>query len=96
MTVRMDKTFTQHVRKQDAVKVTKEEIKNAHEKLEHKCEFCERRFKAARHMKIHRASCKHAYTATEKRYEIDEIVGVFGRREARWFSVKFTGYAVSE
>ena len=78
------------------MKVTKEEIKSAHEKLEHKCEFCDRRFKAARHMKIHRTSCKYAYGTTEKRYEIDDIVGGFGRREARWFLVKFTGYEEPE
>ena len=65
MTVRMDKTYSQHVKFQDDITVTKKEIEKAHGKLEHKCDYCERRFKTARAMKIHRASCKFGYGTTE-------------------------------
>ena len=47
-------------------------------------------------MKIHRASCVFAYAVTEERFVIEEILAVFGKKEARWFLVKWEGYAEPE
>ena len=38
--VRMDKTYSHHVCRKVEVQVTEEEIKKAHAKLEHPCDFC--------------------------------------------------------
>ena len=96
MVVRMDKTYSQHVCRGGDVAVTDEEIKKANDKFEHECEFCKRKFETKRDMKIHRASCVFAYAATEERFVIEEILAVFGKKEARWFLVKWEGYAEPE
>ena len=96
MLVRMDKTYSHHVCRGGKVQVTEEEIKKAHEKLEFQCDFCKRKFETKRGMHIHRASCIHQYTASEKRYEIEEIRDVFGSIDARWFLVKWVGYDAPE
>ena len=96
MKVRMDKTFSQHVQEQDEQKVSEEEMLEAQKKFKFQCDFCERRFKtnAAKH--IHRSSCPHNYGTTNQIYEVEGIVGVFGRIGARWFLVKWGGYKKPE
>ena len=47
-------------------------------------------------MRIHRASCKYGYGITDQYYELEEIVGVFGSKESRWYKVKWAGYLESE
>ena len=65
-------------------------------KYENKCDFCERRFKTNRGMRIHRSKYQHNYGTTEEVYTIDEIVAVFGHKNARWFKVRYHGYPEPE
>ena len=92
MQVSMAKTYTQHVGKHDKVAVSKAEAASAQKNFDHKCEYCDRKFKTARAMKIHTAHCMYAYSTTEERFEVESIIGVFGSRANRWFLVKWTGY----
>ena len=97
MTIRMDKTFSHHVQTQDSkIAVTKEEIMAAQEDFEHKCDFCSRRFKTLAAMRVHRANCPYNYATTEEVFEVEDIVGVFGRITSRWFLVKYAGYEAPE
>ena len=47
-------------------------------------------------MLIHRANCKYGYNTTDECYEPDDIIGVFGSKESRWFKIKWAGYPESE
>ena len=96
MKIRLDKTFSQHVYRHEDVTVTEEEIKKTHEGLEFGCDFCMRKFATKRAMHIHRASCIHQYVVSEERYVIEDILNVFGPKDARWFLVKWEGYAEPE
>jgi hypothetical protein len=92
MVVNMSKTFTQHVFKRDDIKVSKQEIEAIEAGYEHQCDFCERRFKTKRGMKIHKASCKFNYATTEESFPVEKIVAVFGKKSSRWYKVKYEGY----
>ena len=97
MMIRMDKTFSQHVQLQDEnIVVTEEEIMKAQAKFKHECDFCDRRFKTLAAMRIHRDSCPYNYDTTDEAFEVQEIVGVFGRVNARWYLVKYAGYPKPE
>ena len=96
MKINMVKTFTQHVFKRDDITVTKEEAAAAEAGFKHKCDFCKRRFKTQRHMLIHRANCSHNYDTTDEVYEVEDIIDVFGSKDARWFKVKWKDYAEPE
>ena len=96
MTVRMDKTFTHHVQNQEKQKASKEEALTAQAKFKYKCDFCERRFKAMAAMYIHRDSYPYNYGTTDTAFEVEKIVGVFGRRGSRFFKVKYAGYPEPE
>lgn len=93
MNVNMDKTFTQHVyRRESKPTATKATAKKEEAKYSHRCEFCPRKFKTSRAMKIHQSSCVHNYGATTEYFELEEIRDVFGHQQARWFLVKWKGY----
>ena len=96
MSVNMKKTFSQHVFRRKAIKATTTKVKNIASKYENKCDFCERRFKTKCGMRIHRSKCQHNYDTTEEVYTIDEIVEVFGHKNARWFKVRYHGYPEPE
>ena len=64
--------------------MTKEEIKTAQDKFQHKCNFCERKFKSESAMLTHRVACVHNYATTEEVFEVEGIVDVFVRKNARW------------
>ena len=96
MEVSMPKTFSQHVGKRTGIKVTKVEAVSAQMAFKHKCDFCDRRFKTSRDMLIHRNNCVHQYNTTDETYVVEDIVGVFGRIEARWMLVKWEGYSEPE
>ena len=96
MTIRMDKTFTHHVQDQEKKKATEAEALAAQKKFKHQCDFCPRRFKTQAAMYIHRVSCPYNYVTTEEAYPVDDIVGVFGRVDARWYLVKYEGYPEPE
>ena len=59
-----------------------------------KCGYYDRKFKDIRAKNIHEANCKHYYDTTEEYYEIENIVDVFGRIEARWYLIKWKGSEV--
>ena len=88
MKIRMDKTYSQHVQIQEKQKVNEAEMLAAQKKFKIKCDFCERRFKTEAAMHTHSASCPHNYGTTEETFPVEEIVGVFGRIDSRWFLVK--------
>ena len=97
MQIRMDKTFSHHVQEDDqTITVTQEEIAKAQEKFAHKCDFCDRKFKTLAAMRIHRDKCPYNYATTDEAFEVEEIVGVFGRINSRWFRVKYAGYSEPE
>ena len=96
MEINMAKTFTQHVFKREKIKVSAAEVSKVEAKYEHKCDFCERRFKTLRGMRIHRSKCKHNYDTTGEVFELEEILGVFGHKHARWMKVKWSEYEEPE
>ena len=62
----------------------------------HACEYCNRKFKTKRAAQIHMTSCVHAYGVTEEYYEVEDVIGVFGRIGNRWYLVKWAGYDIPE
>ena len=53
MTVRLDKTYTQHVQAQEKLKASEEEAMAAQKKFKHQCDFCTRKFKTMGAMYTH-------------------------------------------
>ena len=97
MLMNMEKTFTQHVyRRSSKPAVTEEAVMEAETKYPYQYEFCPRKFKTVRARKIHQTSCVHNYITTTEYFELEEIRGVFGHQEARWFVVKWKGYEKPE
>ena len=47
-------------------------------------------------MLIHRASCAYNYATTEEVFTVEEIVGVFGHKDSRWYLVKWQGHEEPE
>ena len=92
MQINMSKTVSQHVHRRKPIAVTEAEVANAEAKYKHQCDFCLRKFKTARAMQIHRASCVHNYNTTEEVFVLEKIVGVFGHKNARWYLVKWQDY----
>ena len=76
--------------------MTEAEAVAAEAGFKHQCDFCKRRFKTRRDMLIHRANCSHNYATTEEVFEVEDIVGVFGSKDARWFKVKWKDYEEPE
>ena len=73
MKINMDKTQTQHVHRRADITVTDKEARKTEKKYEHKCDFCERRFKTRKGMLIHRANCQHNYGTTDEVYVLEDI-----------------------
>ena len=90
------KTFTQHVHKRQEIDVTETEVAEIEKGYDFKCDYCSRRFKTQRNMRIHKSRCKYGYGTTEQYYELEEIVGVFGSKASRWYQVKWAGYSELE
>ena len=81
MFMSMEKTFTQHVyRRSSKPAVTEEAEMKAEVKYSHQCQFCPRKFKTSRVMKIHEVNCVHNYDTTAEYFDLEEIRGVFGHR----------------
>ena len=76
--------------------MTEEEVKAIEKEYKHFCDFCPRRFKTKRAMRIHRSICCYNYETTAEVYEVEDIIGVFGEKTARWFLVKWAGYEKPE
>ena len=96
MEISMAKTYSQHVGRRSDISVTHEEVREAQKTFAHRCDFCDRRFRSNRAMLIHRQSCVHQYNTTDEVFTVEDIVGVFGRIEARWMLVKWEGYEQPE
>ena len=65
MSMNMSKTFTHHVHRRDSKPAaTKAATMKIQSKYSHQCEYCPRKFKTAKAMKIHQASCVHNYGTT--------------------------------
>ena len=93
MSVNLVKTLSQHVFKRESITATNAEVKEIESKYTHKCDFCERKFKTIRGMRIHRANCQHNYGTTDEVFELEEIITVFGYKSARWFKTRLRGHA---
>ena len=59
---------------------------------EHAKAGCTQRFKTKTDMKIHSCSCTFNYGLTEKKWEVEKILAVFGRAERKLFLVKWTDH----
>ena len=93
MQVSYDKTKTMHVERQQKLKPPSlTAIKEAAADYKHQCEFCDRKFKTARGLKIHTKSCNHQHGLTDKEFPIDKLNAVFGTPQFRWFKVQWEGY----
>ena len=55
----------------------------------HECEFCGRRCKTLRGLKIHKAACDKQHGLTDEAYVIERINAVFGTPQDRWFRVQW-------
>ena len=96
MKVKLAKTFTQHVCVQEKqAQVTCHEVRAKDQSYKFACTFCDagcaQRFKTAKGMMLHRASCQFNYATTEQTWEVESIVGVFGRRERWLFKIRWLG-----
>ena len=49
------------------------------------CNFCPRRFKTSRGLKIHMVTCNCQHDLSDETFEINDINAVFGTQEQRWF-----------
>ena len=84
MNVKLSKTFTQIVARQEKIwPATEAEIQQAEKKFPVKCEYagagCDVRFKTKRAMRIHLCSCRFEYGKTGKAFEVEKLLTVFGR-----------------
>ena len=96
MQVKMKKTFSQHVGRREKIKIEQDEVVAIQKSYKHACEYCNRKFKTKRAAQIHMTSCVHAYGVTEEYYEVEDVIGVFGRIGNRWYLVKWAGYDIPE
>ena len=74
MSIHMGKTKCMHVRKQDPVAPpTVDEIKKTESAYKFECEYCGRRFKTSRGLKIHLAACNNWHGLTEDEYPVEKL-----------------------
>ena len=63
--------------------------------VNHKCEFAKagytQRFKTKADMRIHSCNCDYNYGLTEKKWEVERIIDVFGNASRKLFLVQWTG-----
>lgn len=96
MELKMPKTYSQHVRRQDEVTpATPQEIKTEEQEYKFPCYFCDAgcnaRFKTELGMTRHAITCDFNYAVTSKYYEINHIRSVFGKAERKLFLVRWGG-----
>ena len=92
MKVKPSKTYTQIVQRQEkTAPATTEEIEKKEKKYKFKCPFegCDERFKTKNGMLIHRATCDCGYSTTEKKFEVGEILAVFGKSSRKLYKVRW-------
>ena len=95
MQVKLPKTFTQFVQVQPEVPTaTQEDIDAVQSTYPVACDFegagCKARFKTKRAMLIHRNNCSYNYGTTDKAWEVDKILNVFGKADHKLFLVQWT------
>ena len=93
MDINKKKTKVMHVARQEKIRPSTDvEINETEKSYKHVCDFCPRRFKTSRGLKIHRASCKCQHGLTTEEFEIDSINATFGTVEQRWYRVCWKGH----
>ena len=97
MKVKLAKTLSQHIQQQEKVaRATDEEIMKKTATYKYECEYakagCKERFKTRTGMKIHCCACNFNYGLTEKTWEVEEILAVFGKADRKLFLVKWTNH----
>ena len=94
MTIHMGKTKNMHVHKQAKIAPpTVTEIKYTEADYKHECQYCGRKLKTNRGLKIHLAACNNWHGLTEDEYPVEKINAVFGVPEHRWYRVQWLGYS---
>ena len=101
MELKMSKTFSHHVRRQDKVtKATPTEIKAKEQTYKFPCLFCEdgcdARFKTEEGMLRHATTCDFNYGVTSNYFEVEKIKAVFGKSQRKLFLVSWKGYGEEE
>ena len=96
MKVKLAKTLSQHVQHlQKVATATGEEVKKKMKKYKHACKFaktgCSQRFKTKAGMKIHYYNCAFNYDLTDQKWEVEEIIDVFGNASRKFFFVRWSG-----
>ena len=93
MHINTGKTKSMHVERQVKLALpTRNEVTATAANYKHECEFCGRRFKTARGMKIHVASCDSYHGTAEDVDEIKRINATFGTPQHRWYRVEWKGH----
>ena len=93
MTIHKGKTKNMIVERQQKLKPpTIEAIKKTEAEYKYECEFCGRRCKTARGLKIHQAACDKQHGLTDEVYTIKRVNAAFGTPADRWFRVEWLGY----
>ena len=93
MSINASKTKNMHVEKQAKIAPPSvKAIKETEATYKHECEFCGRRCKTARGLKIHKAACACQHGLTDHAFTIDRINAVFGTVQRRWYRVEWEGY----
>lgn len=95
--VKLAKTFTQIVGKQDQVTpVTRDKIKAMEGKLKFPCDFKDTgyttRFNSEAAIQSHRSSCTFNYGTTSEAFEIETIQSVYDKAARKLFLVKWSVY----
>mgnify|MGYP003327420054 FL=1 len=77
-------------------KATAGEIKVKMSKYKYACEYakagCKERFKTKAGMRVHCTTCNFNYGLTDREWEIEEILAVFGKAERKLFYVRWVGH----
>ena len=93
MDIHKGKTKNMIVERQEKVKPPSvQAIMETEAGYRHECEFCGRRCKTARGLKIHQTSCDKWHGLTDEEYIIKRINAVFGTPKDRWFRVEWLGH----
>ena len=94
MKVKLKKTFSQHLQELQAVSAaTDEEVEIKMKQYKYQCEYvkagCKQRFKTKAGMTTHSCSCEFNYGLTDEKWEVAQILAVFGNATRKLFLVQW-------
>ena len=93
MDIHKGKTKNMVVERQAKMQLpTEAAVKKMEATYAHECEFCGRRCKTARGLKIHKAACNKQHGLTDEEYIIERINATFGTPQDRWYRVEWQGH----